>query len=530
MKLPRSRPEAGRRLCGAVLISLPALTPSVWAADVAGFGVAGAGVAGTSVAGAGGTTIQSRLTLQTLVTDNVAMVAGERDAGVVMTVSPGITMSSRAGLITGKLDYALSGIAYFGGGQPDRLQQSLNATGSAELIQHVLKVDVTALISQVSNSALGAQTVDTSLASTNRTEVSTLSVSPTLQGHVGSFASFVIRATATDSRSRHSTLGDARQIGGSAVLTGLSGGKLNWSANLVSQSTNFQGTTSAGNDDQAWLGLSYQYDVDLSASLHGGVERSNYQIGTNQTSSIYGGSVNWVPSPRVRASGEWMHHVYGDTHSVNVEYRLARSALRYVDTQTASQVPQLSATSLGSAYDVLFLQYASIEPDPVKRDQLVRAFLSANGISPDAQINRAFLTNAPTLARSQQLSYSASGVRTTLIFSLQRSVTGRLGVSSIYGGDLGRFSSVTQGGVSGSLSHQLTPISNVGISLSWFRNNGNGGNSALGNSVQMRTATASWSTQLARRTSLGVSLRHAQSQGATGYQENAALVNLVQLF
>jgi uncharacterized protein (PEP-CTERM system associated) len=225
-----------------------------------------------------------------------------------------------------------------------------------------------------------------------------------------------------------------------------------------------------------------------------------------------------------------MRHSYGNSHSLTIEYRLARSAFRYLDTQAVNQTPQLGTASLGSVYDVFFLQYASIEPDPIKRDQLVRAFLQGSGINPDTQLVNRVLTNTPVLARQQQLSYSISGVRTSLVLSAQRSATERLGSASGVVGDLSQFENVVQRGVSVTLSHQLTPSSSAGLSFSMLHNSGLGGSTLQPGSTKLRSLVANWSSRIANRTSVGLMVRHTDSDGIYSYRENAASVNLTQLF
>ena len=499
---------------GALLICLPALASAAWADG----------------APPSGLVIQTRLALETLLTDNNRLTDTNRDTALVTTVSPGISIAARGARLFGTLDYSLSGIAYAKSAEPDRIQQSLRAVGSAELIENLLKVDTAASISQQSASALGPQTLDNSLANPNRTEVATLMVAPRLNGRIGSFASVQVTGSVTETRTKDNAAGDTRQTGGSVAVNSLGSGQFGWYANLTDQRMSYLQYSGQSDSAQAWVGLSYRPDVDVSLSLNGGRERSNYLAGTPETSAIFGGSFGWTPSPRTKVTGDWMRHSYGNSHTLAIEYRLARSAFRYIDNQGVNQTPQLGATSLGSVYDVLFLQYASIEPDPVKRDQLVRSYLSGTGINPNTQLVGQVLTNTPVLSRQQQLSYSISGVRTSLVLSAQRSFTDRIGSPTGVVGDLSNFQSVVQRGVSLTLSHQLTPISSAGLSFSLIHNGGLGGSGLQASDAKLRMLTANWSSRIAIRTSVGFMIRRTDSDGTYGYRENAASVNLTQLF
>ncbi len=475
-----------------------------------------------------GLTWQPRVSVQMTATDNVTLSA-QKDDALVTTISPGISVSSRGGRFVGSLDYSLSGILYTGTKQPDRFQQNLRASGTVQVIENVFVVDSVASINQQATSFLGAQSSDTTLGSNNRTEVASLTISPVLRSRIGSLASVDLRGNFGETRAKNNALGNVTQTGGTLSLTGLNPGMVNWFGTLSDQRQTYRGFGDNYNSAQAYAGLQFQPDVDVGGSLSLGRERSNY-LGQEQTTGLYGASVIWTPSPRTRASLDWMHHSYGDSHTINVEHRLARSAFRYTDTQGVSQQPQVGQSTMGSIYDLLFQEYASIEPDPVKRDQLVRAYLLSNGVNPDAQLVGQVLTNAPTIQRTQQLSYTFTGVRMSFVLSGQMSRTDRLGTTTIVAGDLTAFQRVIQRGVTATVTHKLTPISSAGVSLSLLRNSGQFGTSLLGNEVQLRTLTVSWDTRLAQRTQLSVMARHAQSTGAATYSENAITANLVQLF
>jgi len=517
MRHPRKRPEAPR-LHGVAAICLTLLAPAAaWAQQNDG-GQRSSGLV-----------VQPRISVQTMATDNV-MLTSNRDDALVTTVTPGIGLVSRGGRFVGMLDYSLSGVLYTKTVQPNRFQQALRASGSVDVIENTFQVDAVASISQQSISALGAQTTDSSLGGVNRTEVASLTVSPVLHGRLGPLAAVELRGNLGESRAKNNTLGNVRQTGGTLNLSGLYPSMVNWFATLSDQRSQFRGYDNDSRSTQAYAGLRFTPDVDLMFAVNGGRERSNYLVGTQATSALWGGSVNWVPSPRTKVAADWMRHSYGNSHSFNIEHRLARSAFRYTDTQAVSQLPQVGQVSMGSVYDLLFQQYASIEPDPVKRDAIVRAFLSSNGINPDSQLVSRVLTNAPSIQRSQQLSYSFTGLRMNFILSANSGWTNRLGTTTVVAGDLSNFQRIVQRGVSASLTHKLTLQSTLGLSYGVIHNSGQGGTGLLANDIQLRTATVSWQTQLALRTQFALLLRHAQSDGATSYRENALTANLVQTF
>lgn len=150
---------------------------------------------------AGGTTVRPRIGVMETWTDNLRLSEHDKDAALVTTVSPGISIVRGSGPLRGSLDYTLNGIAYLKSDQPSVLQNSLQAKGQAELIEHRLFVDMIASIGQQSASAFGLQSTPTlgsqssvsTLANANRHEVGTLALSPLFHSVVGSLFSLDLR-------------------------------------------------------------------------------------------------------------------------------------------------------------------------------------------------------------------------------------------------------------------------------------------------------------------------------------------------
>jgi uncharacterized protein (PEP-CTERM system associated) len=211
---------------------------------------------------------------------------------------------------------------------------------------------------------------------------------------------------------------------------------------------------------------------------------------------------------------------------------MARSAWRFSDSQSASLGNgQGNGVGTGAAgqrsnYDLLFLQFASLEPDPVKRDALVRSTLQTLGLSPDAFSTSGFISASPTLQRRQDLSFSLQGLRTTVTALLSRSRNRQLGAATKVNDDFAQSSTITQRSASISLSHRLTPDSTVNVSLSDQQTRGD----LAAQSTSLKSAIASWGGQLGRRGSVSLGARHSRFEGVTPYSENAVFATVVQQF
>ena len=144
----------------------------------------------------------------------------------------------------------------------------------------------------------------------------------------------------------------------------------------------------------------------------------------------------------------------------------------FTDTRDVSTGRFQADASIGTPYDLYFRQFASTEPDPVRRDVLVRNFLQANGIDPNSTVISQFLTSAPTLQRTQELSFALVGLRNTLTFRASQSKTRRLDTVSPVVDDLAVADHVRQRGLAVDLAHRLTSVAVLTLTGSYQKTTG----------------------------------------------------------
>lgn len=465
-------------------------------------------------------------------TDNLQLTEQNKDAALVTMVSPGLSITANNGTLRGTLDYSLNGIAYLKSDQPSRVQNALTANARAELISQTLFVDMKANIGQQSGSAFGLQSAPTAgsqgavsnLANPNQRETMTLAVSPSLRGRLGGWATYELRGDYTQTEVRGSSLGDSRGNGGSLRLNQANAGLLGWWLQVSTQQ--FKSASASSNRDTSLrLGVNYRPDPDWTFTANAGRERSNYLGASQSSGTTAGASAEWTPTARTRLGADWQRHDYGSSHALTAEHRLQRAALRYTDSQSTMLGNTGGGGGARTNYDLFFLLYASREPDPIKRDALVRGELLRLGLSPDAVAAGGFLSSGPSRLRSQQLALTLQGVRATLTAQLSRSLSSRLG-SNQNGGDLANTSRVEQRSYSLSAGYQLTPTS--ALSLVASRQETLGDNASQ--STQLTSWFANWTARLGSRTDVQLGVRRSQYEGSTPYTENAAYASLTQQF
>lgn len=472
-----------------------------------------------------GSQLRARLNLSQTVTDNLELSSGNKDAALITVVSPGVTWSSRSGSLRGSVDYSLDGIAYTKTERGSRLQNALNANLSAELIDRRLFVDVRATVGQQSQSAFGPQTTTPELNAVNSREVGTLSTSPYLVGQLGGWASYELRGNFSRTETRGSSLGDNRSAGGSARLSSAGAGPLSAWLLLSTQRSASPEARSTQNDSLS-VGLGYRPDTDVQLGVNLGRERNDYLTGAQAANGVtVGVSANWTPSPRTSLNGSWQRHDYGNSHSLGFEHRMARSVWRYSDSRSLNLGNVGTNGGVRTNYDQYYLLFASLEPDPVKRDALVRAYLQQLGISPDAPIANGFLSAGPTRLTSQQLAVTLQEQRGSLTALVGRTVTDRVGDNAGVG-DLASSAQIEQRSYSLTAAYQLTPLTSLSLSAARQETDGDG----AAQSTQLTSYSLNLSTRFGQRLSGQLGGRRSRSTGLQAYTENAVFANLTQQF
>lgn len=511
--------KADQRMASAKLVAF--LIPlAAWAAQAAQ----------AQTSGGSGLTVVPRISLTQTWTDNLQQNSTggggiSKDAALITNVTPGVSVVSRSGRVRGTLDYALNGIFYLKSEQKNQVQHLLSANAVAEVVEKTFLVDTRASISQQAVSAFGRQTIDSSLGNANRNQVTTLYVSPSLRGNLGSVATVDLRGNLTETNVKDSIVNDSRTSGGSLNINSMGNSRLGWSLTGVRQLTRFKAGL-AYHNSSANAGLIFRPDIELRLGVSAGLERNDLQSRVDNSASTYGVNAQWTPSPRTTLVADWQKHNYGNAHNLTFDYRMARSAWRIADSQSVNLGSANGAAGVRSNYDLLYLQYASQEPDPGKRDALVRSTLQSLGLSVDAVSTTGFISASPTLQRRRELSFSMQALRTTLVAMVSQSNSRRLGAAPTTADDFSQSTRIVQRSASLSAGHRLTPESTLTLSLSEQRSTGDIGNQF----TTLRSVLANWGGRLGPKTAVSLGARHSTFAGAAPYSENALFANLIQTF
>lgn len=485
--------------------------------DVLGWaGLLIAGLLACGVAGAQGVVVTPSVTVTETLTSNRDLSSSDRQADLITQVSPGISLSSSRGALQGSLSYSLNGVAYARQSSANSVYHSLSGLGSFKAMDGGLGIDASASAGRQLISAFGTQSSSVVLNNGNQAQVFSYSLSPFITGRLLGSTTYQLRGIYSASRSDAASLGDSTSMSASAGLAGR-WGVLGWTVD-GSRSATEHGDQPRGHTGRLGFSLTYQADAALQLVGRAGREVDDVRTGQSQRTATWGAGASWRPGPRTSAQLEFDRRYFGRSHLFSISHRMANTIWAYTDSRNLEN-GGAAGRSVVSLYDQLFAQNASIEPDPIKRDILVRNFLAANGLDGSGQVVvGGFLTAAPAVQRTQVASAAYQGLRATMSIAIVQTTSRSVSVAANTGDDLAGGIQPRQRGLSLSLSHRLTPESAIVITAAQQRTAQAGALS--GN--DLRSIAATWSATLGPHTNVSLGARYSNfDSDSNPYQESA---------
>lgn len=478
-------------------------------------------------AGAQGLSVAPTFSITETLTDNRDVQATRKQSDLISQISPGLSVSARSGSLQGSLNYSANGLVYARDSSLNTVFHSLSSAATLQLLDGRAGVSATASAGRQAVSAFGTQGADPALNSGNQAQVFSYSLSPYLSGRLLGDTAYQVRLAYSSSSSAASTVGGASAIGDASSLTlsaGLSGrrGRIAWGVD-ASRGFSEQGATPRTLNGRVGASLSFSPDIEWQLALRAGSEVDDRQAGGADRSTTWGAGLTWTPGPRTSLRFDTDRRFFGRTHGLNFSHRMARTIWTASDSRSLNQ-SGTSGRLEASAYDRLFALLASVQPDPVQRDALVRSILAADPQGGAGVVVGGFQSATATVQRSQSLSLAYQGLRATFTVAASRSDSRPLSGTSA-SGDFALASRVRQQGLSVGLSHRLTPQSTLVLSASRQRTDGSGAQS--GNDLQ--TLLATWSSRLGPYTNASLGLRHTRFDSELNPYQESALIGSIRM-
>lgn len=484
-----------------------------------------AGTAGAQDLGAARTPVwRIGASARLLATDNVGAASTDPQSGVGAESTIDLHLNFPYRRLRGSVDLSLTGTAVKSDRSTGDHRAALLAGINAEIIESHFFLDLGASYGTQLLSVFGSPTQTLAVENSNRVQSGTVSASPVLRGGLGSAGRYEFRATDTTTKYRDTDNGDVHSQSGSMLVdSGIQPRAMTLKARAFGAINDFKvGRRTTEGMVRADIG--WAFDSETVASVIAGREGNDFQTSRRVYSDIYGLSVEYRPNERTRIYAERVDRFFGAGHLVSISYRLPRFALLASSSRTSStpgtELTDSTAFVQGSAFDVLFLQYASIEPDPDRRRILVQDLLVENGIDPSQQVVAKLAASGVLLVQRHSLSMSWSGVRDTSTVTLMKGSSSQFGslLSLSVASDFQVADRVDQTGLRVDWIRRLTQSDNVSASLAWMRAVG----AITQRSSNDRLFQMQWSRSVGTRSGIEVGLRHEQFESTeeTAYRVN----------
>lgn len=470
---------------------------------------------------ASGQWFEPRISVQHTVTNNSRLIHnGSGDQ--ITEVMPGFRLARDTARLKGFVDYTLRAVNYARDTSPDKIWHNLYARGTVEAVEDHVFVDVDGRAALQPISAFGPAG-GANTANTNLTQATSFSVSPYIKGDLTDGLSYEARYRMTDTRYDTAARSNVMVHDWLLQLEKRPLGQLmSWTVEAAQQNAEY--TNGRNIDTTALRGrLGYMPRSGLRLVAIGGAESTNQLSPIRETSSILGFGVDWRPSERTSVSFERVKRYFGESHNAVAQYRTGRTVWRYTDKKSVVNGLGDQFGSPSPLYDLLDGFYMRTEPNAIRRMQLVQAEIERMGLPADMQVFQDFLTSSSKLQRLQNLSFAIFGQRSTLTVAVMRSDSRLLQGAFSLGDDFSNDSKIRQRGWNISASHRLTPSSGVTLSFGEMRNSG----VDTGLETRTRPFIFSWTSLVARRTSVGLQLRRVLSDGNVSQYGESAIMGFI---
>ena len=349
-----------------------------------------------------GLIIEPRISSTLTYSDNVKY-SNKKEGDFLTEITPGIRISSVGGKVRGSLDYSLHQFYYAAKTLPSSSRSELDGLTNIELVEKKLFLDMGARISRQVISVFGVQPVDANPNIGNTTKTSTYFVSPYTKGRLLNTANYELRYKKSISTSELVSTSDlsTQEIYGS-LREEYAQRYFGWATEILKSSIDYKINRDV-ESLRTRASLIFIITPQFKSFLTAGRETNNY-ISNGQTSyKDFAYGIKWRPSTRTRVDIERQNRFFGNGHDIAIDHRMQRLSFRFTDKKDVVVGRGLEIIgSANSLYDILYNQFASFEPDPERRSQLVNQYLQNNSINSRNSSDLSIFSASTTLRRDQQ--------------------------------------------------------------------------------------------------------------------------------
>jgi uncharacterized protein (PEP-CTERM system associated) len=354
---------------------------------------------------------------QLTLTDNVRLAPrGQEEADLVLSVSPALSAQRRGARASLGVTYIPTLLMYLENRDSNDVQHYLNALFSAEAVENFFFVDASANVRQTFISPFGSLLTGVNI-NENRAQTATLGLSPYVRGVLGAGYTYLVRNDNFWSTSDTSALDNLYESRVLATFASPLARTLRWDADYEYTYTKFESQPAFVQQLLRSRGI-YRVNPELSVNARLGYEANDYAV-DDYSGPIYGGGLDWNPTPRTFLSAFAEERFFGTGYGLDLRHRRRRASFTLHGSRTTETYRQ-SALYLpaGDTRQLADIAFSSRIVDPLERQRAVDEFLARAGLPATLTSPYSFYTNRIYVADLVEAGAGLFGARNSVSLTL----------------------------------------------------------------------------------------------------------------
>jgi len=396
-------------------------------------------------------------------TDNVSLARpGQEEEDLVLGLSVPLGLRREGSRVKLTVDYAPTVYLYTRSTEANDVWHNLRSFVSVETVDDFLFVEASANSYPTYISALFPRPVSGGSITENRTQQTTMGVSPYIRREAGGGWAYLVR---NDNFWTTYSAGPLADSFSSRITAEIESppARLRYGFDYTYLYSRDDSQPTAYYQQVARVRPILTVTRKLSVSGRLGYEANDYV--TEDSGPVYGAGVEWTPTARTRLDGFLEDRFFGASYGLNFNHRTRRTGWKLSATRnTYTSAEQPLTLRPGTTAEVVDEAFRSRIADPVQREQEVKRFLERSGLPPSLTQPYTFYTNQIYLAEQVTGSVALLGRRNTAELTLFWQENEPITTSGdVLPGVLVTFDRLRQRGARLTFSHRLSGFSSVAL-------------------------------------------------------------------
>lgn len=292
--------------------------------------------------------ITPSLTLSETYTDNVKVSgSGERQDEFITQINPAITLSGKGRRLRLDLSYNMQNVIYARNDDRNATFHQLRANALATLVDNALFLDMASSVNQQIISTSERAPIDNISISGNRTNTTTLHISPYFRHTFDGIATTELRYGYDKIYYDVSGFDSESQTYSAKITSGPNFKRVPWGLGYTRNQLDYSNQTAAITKFEMYTAeLRYVATRKLILTASGGYENNEYEsapLRQKPTGSFWNAGIIWSPTARTSVNTSYGKRFFGDNYALNVNHHTRRSTWQVGYTENVTTMNLLQA-------------------------------------------------------------------------------------------------------------------------------------------------------------------------------------------